>query len=251
MVYVPSGSFGMGSTEDQINSTMQLCAAYAVSCKRETFTDEEPFHTVTLRGFWFDRTEVTNQQYSLCVTDGHCTPPAQYSSYAHNSYYNNSAYANYPVIYVSWYQASEYCEWADARLPTEAEWEYAAQGPQGWLFPWGNTFDGERLNYCDVNCDFNWRDSTVNDGYRGTAPVGSYPNDASWCGAHDLGGNVWEWMEDWYLYYESGIAPVPGNRVLRGGTWHLGPDSARCANRDHHTPETTHISIGFQCVMDR
>lgn len=251
MVYVPAGSFSMGSTEDQINDTMRLCDSYGRSCNRETFTDEEPLHTVTLSSFWFDQTEVTNEQYSLCVAAGNCTPPAQYSSYKYSPYYNNPLYADYPVIYVNWYQAGQYCEWAGARLPKEAEWEFAAEGPQGVLFPWGNTFDGKRLNYCDVNCDRDWPDKNVNDGYGDTAPVGSYPTDASWCDAHDLGGNVWEWVEDRYLYYESSEEPSPGRRVVRGGTWHLGPDSARCANRDHHTPETTHPSVGFRCVRDQ
>ena len=78
-----------------------------------------------------------------------------------------------------------------------------------------------------------------------------YPNDTSWCGAHDMGGNVWEWVEDRYLYYLTTEEPTPGRRVLRGGTWHLGPDSARCANRDHELPSTTHVSIGFRCAMDQ
>lgn len=248
MVYVPAGTFTMGSTDEQIDITLRLCDAYPVSCERETLTDEEPAHNVTLSGFWFDRTEVTNRQYSLCVAAGECPPPSTYSSYSHASYYNSPTYADYPVIQVNWYQAAAYCEWTGARLPTEVEWEYAARGPSDVMFPWGNTFDGTRLNYCDVNCDFDWKDRASNDGYGDVAPVGSYPDDVSWCGAHDLAGNVWEWIEDWYLYYETGEAVSPGSRVLRGGTWHLGPDSARCANRDHHTPDTTHVSVGFRCA---
>jgi formylglycine-generating enzyme required for sulfatase activity len=248
MVYVPAGTFTMGSTNDQIDFTLQLCDAYPVSCERETLTDEEPAHDVALKGFWFDSTEVTNHQYSLCVAAGECSPPSKYSSYSYPNYYHNPIYSDYPVIQINWYQAATYCEWVDARLPRESEWEYAARGPDSLMFPWGNTFDSNRLNYCDSNCDFDWRDRTSNDGYGDIAPVGNYPDDASWCGAHDLGGNVWEWIEDEYRYYETDKFVSAGSRVLRSGTWHLGPDSARCANRDHHTPDTTHVSVGFRCA---
>jgi len=250
MVYVPAGSFTMGSSEEQIRVAMDLCGRYGTGCDRETFTDEEPPHAVRLVGFWFDRTEVTNQQYGRCVAAGACTRPAESGSYARGSYYGNAAYTDYPVLHVNWHQASAYCAWAGARLPSEAEWEYAAAGPRGSLFPWGDTFDGQRLNYCDAQCDFSWRDAGVDDGYKDTSPAGHYINDASWCGAHDLGGNVWEWVADRYLYYGTGREVSPGSRVLRGGSWHLGPDSARCANRDHHPPDTTHVSIGFRCAMD-
>ena len=153
MVYVPAGEFEMGSDDGEVDYALQLCNEYFGDCEREWFEDEQPVHTVALDGFWIDQTEVTNGQYRRCVKSGACDSPAESSSSTHDSYYGNSAYDDYPVIYVSWHQAAAHCVWAGARLPTEAEWEYAARGPQGRVFPWGNEFDGMRLNYCDANCE--------------------------------------------------------------------------------------------------
>jgi hypothetical protein len=124
-VFVPAGSFMMGS-EDGAD-------------------DEQPVHEVTLDAFWIDRTEVTNAQFAGCVADGACQPPSDISSSTRDLYYGNDEFADYPVIYVSWNDASEFCEWAGGRLPTEAEWEYAARGPESFTYPWGNTQPSDRL----------------------------------------------------------------------------------------------------------
>lgn len=258
MVYVPGGEFEMGSDNDDLDYMMQLCKEYYGDCFRGWFKNEQPVHTVALDGFWIDRTEVTNAQYRQCVEAERCDPPAESSSPTGDLYYGNSTYDDYPVVYVSWHQAADYCEWADARLPTEAEWEYAARGPEGRVFPWGDTFDATRVNYCDANCEFDWADGSVDDGYGYTAPVGSYPDGVSWCGALDLAGNVWEWVADWYdaAYYgrsPSQNPPGPSSgqeRVRRGASWHYPPHSMRSAVRFGIAPDIPDNFQGFRCARD-
>jgi formylglycine-generating enzyme required for sulfatase activity/predicted Ser/Thr protein kinase len=230
MVYVPAGEFEMGSTE-------------------EGSDDERPVHTVALDAFWIDRTEVTNAQYALCVGDGVCDEV----DFVNDADFNGG---DYPVVGVSWYDAETYCKWVDARLPTEAEWEYAARGPENRVFPWGHDFDGTKVNYCDANCEDDWADETVDDGYALTAPVGSYPAGASWCGALDLAGNVWEWVADWYDgdYYErspthNSPGPEEGDgKVLRGGSWGDVPDCVRGADRNMGLPDSRVDYVGFRCA---
>jgi formylglycine-generating enzyme required for sulfatase activity len=215
-VYVPAGEFQMGST---------------------TYDDEEPVHTVALDGFWLDRTEVTNAQYQKCVAAGDC----EVSRCASDSNYNG---ATQPVVCVSWHDAVAYCEWAGGRLPTEAEWEYAARGPEALTYPWGNTWDCARGNF-NADCGF--------DSYDYTAPVGSFPEGASWVGARDLSGNVWEWVADWYGSYPSGrqvnpAGPQSGSyRVLRGGSWGNNENHVRGANRLGSAPSNTFDNYGFRC----
>jgi formylglycine-generating enzyme required for sulfatase activity len=254
MVCVPSGEFQMGSTEAEVYAALEMCNQYQADCDRAWFEGESPVHTVTLDGFWMDQTEVTNGQYAQCVVAGVCDPPRASASYTRDSYYGNSAYDDYPVILVSWYSARAYCEWAGGRLPTEAEWEYAARGPEGRTFPWGDAFDGTRLNYCDANCGFDWADQAVDDGYADTAPVGSYPGGASWAGVLDLAGNVWEWVADWYADYpseqqENPTGPASGHyRVARGGSWYVDRVYTRCTFRHRDGPDVSHNVIGFRCV---
>ena len=225
MVYVPRGTFQMGSDESDPDAR----------------DDEFPQHWVTLESIWMDQTEVTNAQYERCVSAGACGPLASSQSSTRDSYYGHRAYDDYPVIWVSWQDADAYCSWAGGRLPTEAEWEYAARGPEGTIYPWGDNAPDESLaNY----------GGNVGD----TAEVGSYPDGASWCGALDMAGNVWEWVADWYGEYPSGrqenpTGPSSGDaRVLRGGSWYHDREFARCAYRLRLAPGFSDDAIGFRCV---
>jgi serine/threonine-protein kinase len=210
--------------------------------------DEHPQHTVRLNDFWIDRTEVTNRQYEQCVQAGACRA----STCAGRSELDG---ANHPVVCVDWEQARAYCAWVGARLPTEAEWEKAARGTDGRTYPWGNTFDGSQLNFCDKNCEFDWKDAASDDGYARTAPVGSYPAGASPYGALDMAGNVWEWVADWYAadYYSRSTErnpPGPDSgqyRVLRGGSWWDDRDRVRSALRAGHDPSDGHYDYGLRC----
>jgi formylglycine-generating enzyme required for sulfatase activity len=252
MVYVPAGEFQMGS---DANDALAECQKYRSDCKRDWFTDEEPAHSIYLDDYWIDQTEVTNAMYSQCVEEGKCDPPSSTKSYTRDIYYGDSKYNDYPVIYVSWNNAKTYCEWAGRRLPSEAEWEKAA----GWdedsqsqrVYPWGNAFDS-KVNFCDTNCSFEWKNPEFDDGYADTAPVGTYPKGASFYGALDLAGNVWEWVADWYDVYPGGDEGASDNygqtyRVLRGGSWNDNNYYVRAANRNWNYPADSSNDLGFRC----
>lgn len=220
LLYVPAGNFTMGSNYEH-------CGA----CGNDSpsYLDNKPQHSVYLDAFWIDQTEVTNKQYAMCVSAGECTLPSSLKSPMRSSYYGDSQFDNYPVVYVEWSMAKAYCEWADRRLPTEAEWEKAARGDDGRIYPWGNNPPSDGL----LNFDSPIRD---------TAAVGSYPDGKSVYHAYDMAGNVWEWVNDWYGSYDqsspssnplgpknpSGSIDQAGYaRVLRGGSWYFEDHSSR------------------------
>jgi formylglycine-generating enzyme required for sulfatase activity len=223
MVHVPGGTFQMGSAEGDPDAEV----------------DEFPQHPVTLDGFWIDHHEVTNTQYRQCAEAGTCQAPPEACDYGG---FDQAHRADHPVLCVDWYGAAAYCEWAGARLPTEAEWEYAARGTDNFTYPWGNSPpDNTLLNYA----------GNVED----TTPVGSYPSGASWCGARDLAGNVWEWVADWYGKYQSEALKNPAGppagtfKVLRGGSFADGLTCIRAAHRrDDVLPDDHMASVGFRCA---
>lgn len=257
MVFVPGGEFVMGSDEEDIDSVVQLCNEYRTPCERDWFADEMPAHKVTLGDFWIDRTEVTNAQYERCVEEGGCTVPVMEGSHSGDVYYGNTAFEAYPVTHVLWNQAQAYCAWVGAQLPTEAEWEYAARGPEGSVFPWGNEFDGNYVNYCDASCEGSSADGAFDDGYITVAPVGRYPQGASWCGALDMAGNVREYVVDWYdveYYSRSPVENPQGaewgrGRVVRGGWWGSGRSFVRSAYRHRDDVREVVIPTGIRCVV--
>jgi formylglycine-generating enzyme required for sulfatase activity len=250
MVHVPAGEFIMGSDDGEVDYSLRLCNKYNGDCHRDWFSGEQPPHAVYLDAFYIDKTEVTNAQYRECVEAVACDIPRE------TTYYDNANYAQHPVVHVDWYQATAYCQWAGKRLPTEAEWEKAARGTDGWMYPWEDTFDGSKLNFCDKNCPYDWKDAAVDDGQAGVAPVGSYQTGASSYGVLDMAGNVWEWVADWYwndYYIRSPYQNPPGpdfgtQRVLRGGSWDNVPHLVRGPNRSSRAPDYQSFSVGFRCA---
>jgi len=225
MVYVPAGEFLMGFLPG------------------EYFDDALPQHRVYLDAFWIDRTEVTNAQYERCVRAGDCRVAActDANDFADANDFNG---AQQPVVCVDWNQAQAYCDWAGARLPSEAEWEKAARGTDGRKYPWGNEeATCERANY--KGC------------VGRTWPVGSRLAGASPYGALDMAGNAWEWVADWYAddYYthspeQNPKGPDSGHyRIGRGGSWYLDQFNARCAMGYMIDPEFSINTLGFRCSV--
>jgi formylglycine-generating enzyme required for sulfatase activity len=245
VVYVPAGEFIMGSDENNPDAR----------------DEEKPQHEVYLDAFYIDKYEVTNAQYRKCVETGACNAPSD------TTYYDNADYAQHPVVYVSWNDADAYCRWAGKRLPTEAEWEKAALGTEELAWPWGNEWDGSKANFCDKDCESEYRNEWVSDGYERTAPVGSYLDGASPYNALDMSGNVWEWVADWYDpdYYSqtptrnppgppnSRFCPTPVPdpcKVIRGGSWQNGHLDIRAAYRYASAPTHKGSAVGFRCAKD-
>jgi formylglycine-generating enzyme required for sulfatase activity len=242
MLFIPDGIFSMGNDENDER-------------------DQKPAHLVRLDAFYIDETEVTNGAYAQCVDAGACDPPDSPNATYHQSYFGDPSFDDYPVIFVSWYDADAFCDWRGARLPSEAEWEKAAgfDSAEGlkFIYPWGDAFNGTLLNYCDENCPREFRDAAVDDGHQDTAPVGSYSNGRSPLGLYDMAGNVMEWVADWYdsrAYTESGdtnpLGPLEGEfKVMRGGSWLSSASEVTVTVRDSFDPLVTRANIGFRCAM--
>ena len=219
MVFVPSGSFLMGSMAEDT----------------EALYNEFPQHEVHLVNFWLDRTEVTNAQYNQCVTASICA-----ASEPLNDHFSDET----PVQGINWLDADVYCRWVGGQLPTEAQWEYAARGPDGRRFPWGDSPPDRGLANFDRNVGT-------------TTPVGHYPAGASWVGALDMAGNAAEWVADWYAsdYYSSSphdnpTGPVSGNfKVLRGGSWLSDARYVRGAYRYYVSASIRSYYVGFRCLV--
>jgi formylglycine-generating enzyme required for sulfatase activity len=234
MVYVPEGEFAMGSDLGD--------------------PDERPQRVVYLDSYEIDRYEVTNVQYRRFLRatggDGPRRWPGRHlhlrferaPDWSGNRYPPGEAY--HPVVGVRWEEAAEYCAWVNKRLPTEAEWEKAARGTDGRVYPWGDAWNAGRAN-------------TDDEGAHYTRAVGSYPSGASPYGALDMAGNIWEWVSDLYdrQYYSwaadrnpRGPSSGTGERILRGAAWDSSPDQARASYRNATHFFGPNFRVGFRCV---
>jgi formylglycine-generating enzyme required for sulfatase activity len=249
-VWVPAGSFPMGSDEPSLQAVLDGQPP-APGFVLGELPSEQPHHWVTLsKGYWIDKTEVTNRAFQAFVAAGGYTTRAYWSEagWAWLSKQSIDQLPRFclgnlpdnPAACVSWYEAEAYAAWRGGRLPTEAEWEYAARGPEGRIYPWGNTFDAGRCNLVDS---------------QGLQPVGRYPNGASWIGALDMCGNVMEWVRDWLGPYSGDLAsdptgPAQGRvKVEKGGWWGGSRYVGRAAYRHFEDPpEYADFHIGFRVV---
>jgi formylglycine-generating enzyme required for sulfatase activity len=231
MVLIPAGSFMMGSTDGE--------------------SDEKPVHEVSVDAFYMDTYEVTVAQYQRFLNATSRSQP--------NSWNEQLQFPNRPVVYVSWEDANACANWAGKKLPTEAQWEYAArggftgvEGKAMYKYPWGNNADATKANF-DSDDSRWWRWGFFKHFMK---DVGSYsPNGYGLC---DMAGNVCEWCADWYAanYYQKSPKQNPSGpstgtyRVLRGGSWLDIPDGLRCAIRDWVEPTYCEVHVGFRCVLD-
>ncbi len=219
MAYVPAGEFIMGSNE--------------------RWHDEAPEYLESTKAFFIDLYEITNEDYAKFAKATERETPYHWPN-------GNipKGKGKHPVVYVNWFDAHDYCAWAGKRLPTEEEWEKASRGNDGLIYPWGNEWTQDKSN-------------NPYKGSTGTEPVGSYPQGRSPYGLYDMSGNVWEWVNAYYLPHPGNTVPSPeygkDKRVLKGGSWFdclsYGCGlSAPTFNRSFFTPEVRNNSFGFRCA---
>ena len=264
-VLVPAGAFMMGA--DDGNAA-------------DGTDDEAPIHEVRLDAFWLDRTEVTNAQFAAFTADtgyvttdemdgiGYTIVGSEFddvrgANWRHPLGPNSDIIGqdDYPVTLVAYDDARAYCVWAGGRLPTEAEWEYAARGPSAPLYPWGDVFSEQRVNACDRNCPMNWAEDAIDDGYTFAAAVGTFGGGVSWAGAEDMAGNAWEWTADWYApdYYANSPVDNPtgpsgsvdeDGKSVRGGAWSSTMQGVRSTTRVSVGAWRGHFDVGVRCAYD-
>lgn len=228
MVYTPAGEFIMGSDEKELEGVLK-----GTRGKMAWFRDETPRKKVFVKAFFIDAREVTNAGYRRFKPD-HTYP---------------SGRENHPVINVTWSEADAYCRAIGKRLPTEEEWEKAARGTDGRIYPWGNTLGRDLANTSESGLGGRAKvgqykvEQSGEKQPAGTTEAGAFPGGKSTYGAHDMAGNAWEWTSSWY---DKGKML----RVLKGGSWLAPPLSARAAARLGDAPGTVANDYGFRCAKD-
>ncbi|MEJ2758210.1 MAG: formylglycine-generating enzyme family protein [Anaerolineales bacterium] len=235
LVTIPGTSFKMGI---DASVGLKICQTLGEVCDLSDFANESPAHKVEVDSYSIYQFEVTNAQYKLCVEAGVCNFPA------FTEFYNDDRFAQHPVVFVNWFAANDYCTWAGGRLPTEAEWELAARGTDGRLFPWGDDMACGYGNYAGCTQGL-------------TAEIGSFPAGGSPFGVFDMAGNVTEWVEDWYsdvAYQQSATknptGPTEGEmRVAKGGSWKNPIWGVRSTNRVANFPGVYSSGTGFRCMI--
>ena len=230
MVFVPSGTFTMGSDGGNAN--------------------EQPMHTIALSAYWIDRNAVTVDAYADCLNAGACTVP---DGSLGGCNWGVADRGDHPINCVDWSQALAYCSWAGKRLPTEAEWEKAARGPDAWTYPWG-----EEVPTCDYAVMNDPNAGGVGCGSGSSWPVGSKRSGMSPYGALDMAGNIFQWVNDWYssTYYSVSpstdpLGPSTGSfKIQRGGGWGTSSAGLRSAYRFTFVPAGWFDLAGFRCARD-
>jgi len=238
MVLIPATRYIMGCDPEHNNG---------YSCP----TDELPLHEVSLSAFAIDIYEVTNVQYAECVAADGCSFPVATASQAHEDYFSNPDYANFPMINVKWEEAQAYCTWAGKRLPTEAEWELAARGTTPKAYAWGD--DTPECAKANV-----YNDASMSACVGDTVAVGSYPDGASEFGVMDMTGNVLEWVADSYVEGFYSVSPTENPlaeetsqvKVVRGGGWASNWLASRLTSRAFDLSFYSGLDLGFRCAID-
>ena len=230
------------ATVSEIGSTVSIPEGTFVMGDDNGNADERPQHVVSLSAYEIDRFEITVQQYRDFVKSTQFQTGAEKEGKPITRTWQTDNIPerwDHPVRFVSWWDADAYCRSRGKRLPTEAEWEYAARGSDLRKYPWGNEFDTQRLPHGD------------------TSPVGFFSGGVSPFGLYDMAGNVWEWTEDWYdpvAYSTSGVrnpraSKATDQKAIRGGGYSSTPDDARVTRRIRNFPTTYHPDVGFRCVI--
>ena len=255
MILIPAGEFTMGRAGDELER-------YPKKGYRN-YEAERPDRRVAIAAFYLDRTEVTNALYSGFVNevasegDGDYRHPDQTEASGHQpelmtEHLNGE---QQPVVGVSWYDAYAYCRWAGKRLPSEAEWEYAARGGDPYrIYPWGSGGpDGDGIWWAN----YHPKSGRGSDGHRASAPVGSYPDGVSPFGLIDMAGNVEEWVQDWYKgthekqteTVQNPTGPAKGKlKVIKGGSYEADRWHIRVATRFYGKPDGKSRQLGFRCA---